>query len=313
MSATVGFAQRLSTDGFLCENSVFSVTLWCLLARKSSTTETQRTQRLHREELDRDFLCKAATVTAFRCAFCLLALFFIVANVSAKTVYVDLLAANQNHADGSYERPFTSWRVALQHVSSGDTLVAKNGDYRKAGAPARWGGLHLTLTLADELEKDDPRPNVSARPDATGIYRYDPKNPLTIRAESKHGVIIDHIRFHLAQGIVIDGFDIIPNPYYRDATGKKLDEVLVRLLNERARCVCEVGRLKKEQGIEVYQPDREKEVLSHVRSIAAEGPLGGEAVARLFERIIDEARRLERRVVHGGADPLEDSPARGPV
>jgi chorismate mutase-like protein len=91
----------------------------------------------------------------------------------------------------------------------------------------------------------------------------------------------------------------------------RVDEVLVRLLNERARCVCEVGRLKKEQGVEVYQPDREKEVLSHVRSIAAEGPLGAEAVARLFERIIDEARRLERRVIHGGADPLDASQAGG--
>ena len=84
----------------------------------------------------------------------------------------------------------------------------------------------------------------------------------------------------------------------------RVDEVLVRLLNERARCVCEIGRLKKAQGVEVYQPDREKEVLAHVRSIAAEGPLGSEAVARLFERIIDEARRLERRVVHDGVDPL---------
>src|ERR1051325_9278386 len=165
----------------------------------------------------------SATVTGLRCAFCLVALFFVAANVSAKTVYVDLLAGTSTKADGSYERPFTSWRVALQHVTSGDTLVAKNGDYRKAGAQARWGGLHLTLTLADELEKDDPRPNVSARPDVTGINRYDPKNPLTIRAESKHGVIIDHIGFHLAQGIVIDGFDIFPNPYYRDAAGKKLN------------------------------------------------------------------------------------------
>jgi|SRR5579862_2646787 len=86
----------------------------------------------------------------------------------------------------------------------------------------------------------------------------------------------------------------------------RVDEVLVRLLNERARCVCEVGRLKKAQGIEVYQPDREKEVLAHVRSIAAEGPLGGDAIARLFERIIDEARRLERRVVRDGLDPLDD-------
>jgi hypothetical protein len=140
-----------------------------------------------------------------------------------KTVYVDLLDRNSGTSDGSYDRPFKSWRVALQHVSSGDTIVAKNGDYRKAGAQASWGGLTLTLTLADKLEPDDPHPPVKSRPDTTGLYRYDPKNPLTIRAESKHGVIIDHIRFHLAQGIVIDGFDIFPNPYYRDAAGKKLN------------------------------------------------------------------------------------------
>ena len=79
----------------------------------------------------------------------------------------------------------------------------------------------------------------------------------------------------------------------------RVDEVLVRLLNERARVACEIGRVKKEQGIELYQPDREKQVLAHVRSIAAEGPLGADAIARLFERIIDEARRLERRMIHG--------------
>src|SRR5215813_282852 len=82
----------------------------------------------------------------------------------------------------------------------------------------------------------------------------------------------------------------------------RIDEVLVRLLNERARVACEVGQLKKQLGVEVYQPDREKEVLAHVRGIAVEGPLGPEAIGRLFERIIDEARRLERRVVHDEID-----------
>ena len=71
----------------------------------------------------------------------------------------------------------------------------------------------------------------------------------------------------------------------------RVDEVLVRLLNERARCACEIGRLKKELGVEIYQPDREKQVLDHVRGVAVEGPLGPDAIARLFERIIDEARR----------------------
>ena len=83
----------------------------------------------------------------------------------------------------------------------------------------------------------------------------------------------------------------------------RVDEVLVRLLNERARCVCEIGRLKKAQGIAIYQPDREKDVLKHVREVACEGPLGPDAIMRLFERIIDEARRLERRVVHDEIEP----------
>ena len=84
----------------------------------------------------------------------------------------------------------------------------------------------------------------------------------------------------------------------------RVDEVLVRLLNERARVACEIGKLKKALGIGVYQPEREKQVLAHVRGIAKEGPLGSDAIARLFERIIDEARRLERRVVDD-----EESPA----
>ncbi len=85
----------------------------------------------------------------------------------------------------------------------------------------------------------------------------------------------------------------------------RVDEVLVRLLDERARVACEIGRLKREQGIEVYQPEREKQVIAHVRTVAAEGPLGADAISRLFERIIDEARGLERRVVHG------EEPAQG--
>ena len=74
---------------------------------------------------------------------------------------------------------------------------------------------------------------------------------------------------------------------------KELDSRLVALLNERASCAKEIGRLKETVGLEVYQPERELEVLKHVRS-RNKGPLEGGAITRLFERIIDEARRLER-------------------
>lgn len=72
-----------------------------------------------------------------------------------------------------------------------------------------------------------------------------------------------------------------------------LDERLVELLNERAMCAVEIGHQKRALGLEVYQPGREDQVLDHVHRVCR-GPLPGEAVMRVFERIIDEARRLER-------------------
>jgi chorismate mutase len=72
-----------------------------------------------------------------------------------------------------------------------------------------------------------------------------------------------------------------------------LDERLVQLLNERAACALQIGRLKRHAELPIYQPGREAEVLGHVQSINP-GPLDDGAVRRLFERIIDEARRLER-------------------
>ena len=85
----------------------------------------------------------------------------------------------------------------------------------------------------------------------------------------------------------------------------ELDELLVRLLNARAACALEVGRMKKLLGLEIYQPSREADVLAHVQRINP-GPLNDASMKRLFERIIDEARRLERAADasggHGGSD-----------
>jgi chorismate mutase len=55
----------------------------------------------------------------------------------------------------------------------------------------------------------------------------------------------------------------------------------------------EIGEIKGHLALPVYSPGREKEVLQHVES-TSEGPLDDAAVRRLFERIIDESRRVER-------------------
>ena len=72
-----------------------------------------------------------------------------------------------------------------------------------------------------------------------------------------------------------------------------IDTELVRLLNARAECALAIGEAKRIAGMEIYQPGREAEVLEHVQAIN-QGPLDNGAIRRLFERVIDEARRLER-------------------
>ena len=73
----------------------------------------------------------------------------------------------------------------------------------------------------------------------------------------------------------------------------EIDQQLVALLNARATCALEIGQWKEQSGQPIYQPTREAEVLANVRE-GNQGPLDHAAMTRLFERIIDEARRLER-------------------
>lgn len=99
-----------------------------------------------------------------------------------------------------------------------------------------------------------------------------------------------------------------------DAIRRRIDEIdhrLLELLNERARCVAEVGQIKKRAGgMPLYQPEREREIFEAVES-ANPGPLSNRAIRRLFERILDESRTVERNVMESAgsdaADPAEGS------
>ena len=73
----------------------------------------------------------------------------------------------------------------------------------------------------------------------------------------------------------------------------QIDEQLMMLLNARSACAVEIGRIKRHIGMAVYQPDREKWILERVARNNP-GPLDSGAVRRVFERVIDESRRLER-------------------
>lgn len=72
-----------------------------------------------------------------------------------------------------------------------------------------------------------------------------------------------------------------------------IDRKIVELLNERAQLANKIGEIKRAHDMPVYVPEREEQVFANVRK-TNRGPLSGAAISRIYERIIDESRRLER-------------------
>jgi chorismate mutase len=73
-----------------------------------------------------------------------------------------------------------------------------------------------------------------------------------------------------------------------------VDRRIVALLNERTLVVEDIGRVKREAQLPVYEPKREDQVFANITS-ANHGPLTTQAVRGIFERIIDEMRGIQRQ------------------
>jgi len=84
-----------------------------------------------------------------------------------------------------------------------------------------------------------------------------------------------------------------------------IDDQLMRLINSRSACAVEIGKIKRALGLPVYSPEREAWILERVMR-ENPGPLDPLAVRRVFERIIDESRRLERLAVDKDGDAGPD-------
>jgi len=73
----------------------------------------------------------------------------------------------------------------------------------------------------------------------------------------------------------------------------QLDNDLLRIFNERATLALEIGKVKKRLDLPIYDPKREKLIFERIQQ-ENNGPLDNSAIIRLFERVIDESRSLER-------------------
>ncbi|GAC1646671.1 MAG: chorismate mutase [Acidobacteriaceae bacterium] len=76
----------------------------------------------------------------------------------------------------------------------------------------------------------------------------------------------------------------------------RIDEIdcrLVELVNQRAAAAQAIGDLKRAQGAPIYEPDRERTIFQNI-SHCNNGPLSDAELAKIFERIIDVMRSLQR-------------------
>jgi chorismate mutase/prephenate dehydratase len=82
----------------------------------------------------------------------------------------------------------------------------------------------------------------------------------------------------------------------------ELDRRIVKLLNERARVVVDIGKLKSKTGGPVYAPDREKEVLEKIAK-ANEGPLPDKCLTAIWREMMSGSFVLERPLRIGYLGP----------
>lgn len=83
-----------------------------------------------------------------------------------------------------------------------------------------------------------------------------------------------------------------------------LDQRLVALLSERAQAAVEIGKLKRNTSMPIYEPDRERVVFDNVQA-ANHGPLPGRDLVRIYERIIDVMRNIQKEEIVPSQKPVK--------
>lgn len=76
----------------------------------------------------------------------------------------------------------------------------------------------------------------------------------------------------------------------------ELDRRLVELLNQRAQAAHEIGKLKRNLGMPIYEPEREQAVFGNARKVN-QGPLPDRDLLRIYERIMDVMRQIQKEEI----------------
>lgn len=82
----------------------------------------------------------------------------------------------------------------------------------------------------------------------------------------------------------------------------RVDHQIVSLLNERARLIVDIGKVKREAGIPIYAPHREQEVLRRVLA-ANQGPLPDRTMEAVYRELMSGSFALEHPLRIGYLGP----------
>ena len=72
----------------------------------------------------------------------------------------------------------------------------------------------------------------------------------------------------------------------------ELDRQLVKLINERAHCAEQIGKLKRNSSIPIYEPDRERIIFDNIAR-QNQGPLSQVQLRQVYERLVDVMRQIQ--------------------
>lgn len=73
-----------------------------------------------------------------------------------------------------------------------------------------------------------------------------------------------------------------------------LDGKLVKMLNDRTEFAIKIANVKKEMGLPIYTPERERDIMIKISNMN-KGPLSDESLQRIYERLLDESRATQNK------------------
>ena len=168
-----------------------------------------------------------------------------------------------------------------------------------------FGGLEadmLDITAVPQLKELTHLPVVVDPSHAAGVVQRVQPLALAAQGVGADGVIVEVHPNPLAAKTVGPQLDLDAFVALMTALGihrlrttiDQIDRQIVRLLSSRQDLALEIGRVKASQGIPIYIPERESELLAIIEEEATRAGLDTGHVRALFQLVLAESRRLQQ-------------------